>query len=281
MVSRRRATTIARAVQKAFIARTGRGSRGSFVPCTTSTSSTWSKRADGSTRISLNSPAPRLTERTRPPPGPSGRCGRGRRSRPRPPRPRPSVSGTYFMTRSVATAPSTPTWPETIPVTRLRSIMHPRPALAVQEELNLGRVGAALDHAPEHPGGAEHRGLQLHAVLAALVDGERAVPGKAVAAHHLRGQRLQGQDRPQARGARAGAPTPAPGAAAPGAGSRGIARAPRAAGSPRARRAGPRIRSTPPAPRAPPRPPRSAAGRGARRPHAAGGRRRRPRPPGC
>ena len=37
------------------------------------------------------------------------------------------ISGTYFMTRSVATAPSTPTWPETIPVARLRSIITPAP----------------------------------------------------------------------------------------------------------------------------------------------------------
>src|SRR5262249_46348901 len=46
--------------------------RGSRALLTTSTSSTWSKRAEGSTRMSLKSPEPLFTERTRPTTSPLG-----------------------------------------------------------------------------------------------------------------------------------------------------------------------------------------------------------------
>ena len=155
----------------------------------------------------------------------------------------------------MATAPSEPTWPETTPVTRLRSMHDPGPALAVEEELDLGRVGPALDHAAQHAGGAEDGRVQLDPVLAALVDGERAVPGKAVAAHHLRGHRLQGQDLAQAEDLAqalrlAGLVLPLLEQEL-----QVLHALLRAAGSPRGRRAGPRSRSTPPSPRAPPPPP--------------------------
>ena len=106
-------------------------------------------------------------------------------------------SETYLSTRSSLPDSLPATWPETTPLTRLRSTSAAIAAVAVEQHLDARGVRSDREHAPDDAGGADHGGVELDPVLLALVERDRPEPGHAVAADHLRRERVERDALPQ------------------------------------------------------------------------------------